>query len=187
MTTRTRYRIDVSAAAMMVTAALAVPAAAQASCEGVTPGCFKGSFQGQDTHDVLPEDATSALIRYDGYRRRESAGAISLVREVTGNLVNFGATGSAGWVAANEDSIDTTVVGHAEFSDLPGGYLWVTEEHTIVGGSGCFTGAEGAFTVELFHRIEASSVVDRVGGGGEGAGEGFRGRGSQVPAVVEDA
>jgi hypothetical protein len=162
MTTRTRYRIYVSAAAMMVTLALAVPAAAQTSCEGVAPGCFKGSFQGQDTHDVLPEGATSVVIRTTATGVGSRLGRFSLDREVTGSLVNFGATGSARWVAANDDSIDTTVVGHAELSDLLGGYLRVTEVHTVVGGSGRFTGAEGTFTVELFHRLEASSVVDGV-------------------------
>jgi hypothetical protein len=162
MTTRTRCQIYVSAAAMMVTAALAAPAAAQASCEGLAPGCFKGSFVGQDTHDVLPEGATSVVITTTATGVGSRLGRFSLVREVIGNLVNFGATGSARWVAANGDSIDTTVAGHAEFSDLPGGYLRVTEVHTIVSGSGRFTGAEGMFTVELFHRLEPSSVIDGV-------------------------
>jgi hypothetical protein len=162
MTTRTRCQIYVSAAAMMVTAALAAPAAAQASCEGLAPGCFKGSFLGQDTHEVLPEGATLVVITTTATGVGSRLGRFSLLREVTGNLVDFGATGSARWVAANGDSIETTVDGHAYVSDLPGGYLFVTEKHTIVGGTGRFTGAGGTFTVELFHRFEASSVIDGV-------------------------
>src|ERR1044071_2934647 len=42
----------------------------------------------------------------------------------------------------------------AELSDLPGGWLKVTETHTVTGGMGRFTGAQGSFTVELFHKLE---------------------------------
>ena len=63
MKTRTRSQIYVSMAAMILTAALAVPAAAQTSCAGFAPGCFKGTFQGQDAHDILPPGATSVVIR----------------------------------------------------------------------------------------------------------------------------
>ena len=63
MTTRTRSQIYVSIAAMILTAALAVPAAAQTSCADFAPGCFKGTFQGQDAHDTLPPGATSVVIR----------------------------------------------------------------------------------------------------------------------------
>jgi len=76
--------------------------------------------------------------------------------------VNFSATGSAEWIAANRDSIYTTIVGQAELSDLPGGFLRVTETHTITGGTGRFAGAQGSFTVELFHKLEPSGVVGGV-------------------------
>jgi hypothetical protein len=75
--------------------------------------------------------------------------------------VNFSATGSAHWIAANGDSISTTVAGQAEL-DLAGGFLKVTETHTIIGGTGRFAGAEGSFTVELFHELEASLVSGGV-------------------------
>jgi len=86
-------------------------------------------------------------------------GKFSLIREITANLVNFSATGSAQWIAANGDIIHTTIVGQAELSDLPGGFLKVTETHTITGGAGRFTGAQGSFTVELFHKLEPSGVA----------------------------
>jgi hypothetical protein len=80
-----------------------------------------------------------------------------LIREITGNLTNFTAAGSAQWIAANGDSIYTTIVGQAELSDIPGGFLKVTEIHTITGGTGRFTGAQGSFTV---HRTHVRALSD---------------------------
>jgi hypothetical protein len=162
MTTRTRSQIYVSIATLILTAALAVPAAAQTSCAGFAPGCFKGTFQGQDAHDTLAPGATSVVIRTTATGVGTQLGRFSLNREVTGNLLNFTAGGSAHWVAANGDSIYTTVDGQAELSDLPGGFLKVTEIHTITGGTGRFTGVQGSFTVELFHKLEASGVAGGV-------------------------
>jgi len=89
-------------------------------------------------------------------------GQFSLIREITGNLVNFSLTGSAQWIAANGDSIYTTIVGQAELSDMPAGFLKVTEIHTITGGTGRFSGTQGSFTVELFHKLEPSGVAGGV-------------------------
>ena len=163
MKTITRTNLYLPMAAMILTAALAIPAAAQTSCAGLGPGCFKGTFQGQDAHDaVLPPGATTVVIDTTATGTGTLLGQFSLIRKVTGNLVNFTATGSAHWVAANGDSIYTTVFGQAELSDLPGGFLKVTEIHTITGGTGRFTGAQGSFTVELFHKLEASGVAGGV-------------------------
>ena len=162
MTTRTRSRIYVSIAATILTAALAVPVAAQTSCTDFAPGCFRGTFQGQDAHDTLPPGATTVVISTTATGTGTHLGQFSLIREITGNLVNFSAIGSAQWIAANGDSIDTTIVGQAVLSDLPGGFLKVTEDHTITGGTGRFTAAQGIFTVELFHKLEASSVLGGV-------------------------
>jgi hypothetical protein len=162
MTTRTRSRIYVSIVATILTAALAVPVAAQPACTDFAPGCFKGTFQGQDAHDTLAPGATSVVIRTTATGVGTRLGRFSLNREVTGNLLNFSAAGSAQWVAANGDSIYTTVVGQAEPSDLPGGFLKVTEHHTITGGSGRFTEAQGSFCVELFHKLEASGAAGGV-------------------------
>ena len=162
MTTRTRSHIYLSMAAMILTAALANPAAAQTSCAGFAPGCFKGIFQGQDAHDILPPGATTVAIRTAARGTGTHLGRFSLIREVTGSLVDFSATGSAQWIAANRDSIYTTIVGQAELSDLPGGFLRVTETHTITGGTGGFAGAQGSFTVELFHKLEPSEVSGGV-------------------------
>jgi hypothetical protein len=162
MTTKTRSRLYMSIAALTLTTVLAVPAAAQTSCAGFAPGCFKGIFQGEDAHDTLPPGATTVAIRTTATGTGTRLGRFSLIREITGNLVDFSATGSAQWVAANGDSIYTTIVGQAVLSDLPGGFLKVTEDHTITGGTGRFTAAQGIFTVELFHKLEASSVLGGV-------------------------
>jgi len=162
MTTRTRFQIYVSIAATILTTALAAPAAAQTSCAGFAPGCFKGTFQGEDAHDTLAPEATSVVIRTTATGAGTRLGRFSLNREVTANLLNFSAAGSAHWVAANGDSIYTTVVGQAELSDLPGGFLKVTEIHIITGGTGRFTEAHGSFTVELFHKLEPSHVADGI-------------------------
>ena len=151
-----------SIAATILTAALAVPVAAQTSCPEFAPGCFKGTFQGQDAHDTLAPGATSVVISTTATGVGTRLGRVSLDREVTGNLLNFTAAGSAQWVAANGDLIYTSVFGQAELSDLPGGFLKVTETHTITGGTGRFTGALGSFTVELFHELQASGVAGGV-------------------------
>ena len=164
MTTRTRSRIYVSIAATILTAALAVPATAQTSCTDLdfAPGCFRGTFQGQDAHDTLQPDPTSVVIRTTATGVGTRLGRFSLDREIVGNLLNLSDSGSAEWVAANGDSIYTTVVGQAEPSDLPGGFLKVTETHTITDGTGRFTEAQGSFCVELFHRLEASGAAGGV-------------------------
>ena len=151
-----RSNVYLPMAAMLLTAVLAVPTAAQ------NQGPFKGTFQGQDAHDTLAPGATSVLIRTTATGVGTHLGRLSCNREITANLLNFTHAGSAHWVAANGDSIDTTVVGQAELSDLPGGFIRVTEIHTIAGGTGRFTGAEGSFTVELFHKLEASGVAGGV-------------------------
>jgi len=147
---------------MILTAALAAPEAAQTSCAGVAPGCFKGTFQGEDAHDTLPPEATTVVIHTTATGIGTHLGQFSLIRAVTGNLTNFTATGSARWIAANRDSIHTTVFGQAELSDMYGGSLKVTEIHIITGATGRFTGAQGSFTVVLFHKLEASGVADGV-------------------------
>ena len=161
MKTLSRTNLYLPIAAMILTVALAEPASAQTSCLTSGPGCFKGIFHGQDAHPVQP-GATTVAISTTALGNGAHLGRFSLIREVTGNLVDFSATGSAQWIAANRDSIYTTIVGQAELSDLPGGFLRVTETHTITGGTGRFAGAQGSFTVELFHKLEPSEVSGGV-------------------------
>src|SRR5215471_14737742 len=155
MTTTTKCWIHMPMAAMILTAVLAIPAAAQ------QPVPFKGTFQGQDAHDILPPGATTVVLHGTATGNSTLLGKFSLIHEVTGNLANFTDTGSAEWIAANGDRIYTTVFGYAELlPDMPG-FVRFTETHTITGGTGRFTGAQGTFGVEVFHKLEANG---RAGG-----------------------
>jgi hypothetical protein len=134
---------------MILTAALALPAAAQ------TQVPFKGTFQGNDT--VTPPTLTQSIT-----------GVGTLVGQFSSTtLLTLGAsggTGSAHWIAANGDSIDTTVVGSPEAppqtptcqvvgAQPDDAYVKVTEIHTITGGTGRFAGAQGSFTLTLYHDV----------------------------------
>ena len=71
------------------------------------------------------------------------------------DLIAVGGIGSATFTGANGDSISTEITSSAG----PDGTLWrVTELHTVIGGTGRFEGATGAFTlVRYFDSI--TSVI----------------------------
>jgi hypothetical protein len=129
-------------AAMLLTAALAVSAAAQQQVS------FKGTFQGNDT-------VTGTGLTTSGTGTGTHLGQFSFHQDVTINPANLTDTGTARLIAANGDSIYTTVVGFAGPSDNPD-YLKVTERHTVTGGTGRFTGAQGSFTVDRMHKLAPS-------------------------------
>jgi hypothetical protein len=138
MKTMTRSTIYLPMAAIILTAALAVPAAAKDQVP------FKGTFQGSDT--VTPP----ATVATDATGTGTHLGQFSFTHVLTLSTL----TGSAHWVAANGDSIDSTSV----VSAVPGPVvLTVTEIHTITGGTGRFSGAEGSFTV---HRTHVHALSD---------------------------
>jgi hypothetical protein len=147
MKTITRTNLYLPMVAIILTAALAVPAAAQQQVP------FKGTLQGQDT---TPCDAQDLLLCTTATGTGTHLGQFKFTEKVTINLANFTDTGSGHWMAANGDSIDTTVVGSAVPSDNPE-FLKVTEIHTITGGTGRFTGAQGSFTVDRMHRFATDS------------------------------
>ena len=132
MTTITRFQIGVAIAAVILTAALAIPAAAQQQVP------FKGAFQGSDT--VTPP----ATIATTGTGTGTLLGQFSF-----DHVLNLGTlTGSGHWVAANGDTIDSTSV----VSAVPGPVVFtVTEIHTITGGTGRFSDVQGSFTVHRTH------------------------------------
>lgn len=139
MKTITRFSICLPTAAMILTA-LAIPAAAQPQVP------FKGTFQGNDT--VAPPTITTS-----GTGNGTLVGQLSLTSVVTITSAS-GGTGTGHWVAANGDAIDTTFVASAIFGDV---LTTVTEIHTITGGTGRFTGAQGSFTVLRKHVVAPSS------------------------------
>jgi hypothetical protein len=66
---------------------------------------------------------------------------------LTVTLATATATGSGHLIAANGDSIYTTIAGTLEMTPTPG-VASITEINTITGGTGRFAGAQGSFTVE---------------------------------------
>jgi hypothetical protein len=148
MKTITRTKICLPMAGMILTAALALPAAAQ------TQVPFKGTFQGNDT--VTPPTLTQSITGIGTL-----VGQFSSTTVLT--LTASGGTGSAHWIAANGDSIDTTIVGSPEHVPMSpcqvvgaqpeDSYAKVTEIHTITGGTGRFAGVQGSFTLTLYHDV----------------------------------
>ena len=134
--------ISLAVAAMLLTAALAVPAAAQKQVP------FKGSLQGLeiDTPQGGPPPTT---LNTDGNTTgiATHVGQFSFTYQLTVNLMNDSGTGSARLIAANGDSIYTTITGQGEPTATPG-VNSITEINTITGGTGRFAGAQGSFTVE---------------------------------------
>ena len=134
MKTSTKSRIYLPMAALILTATLAIPAAAQQQVP------FKGTFQGNDA-------VTSTTITTSGTGVATHMGQLSLT-----NILSLSTlSGTGHWVAANGDSIDTTFVSSPDFSTAPLGYITVTETHTVTGGTGRFAGAQGTFILERTH------------------------------------
>jgi hypothetical protein len=147
-----RRNVYLPMAAIIMTAALAVPATAQQQVP------FKGTFQGQDA--VIPPTITTS-----GTGTGTLVGQFKLQQTV--NVLTL--TGSAHWIAqplegtvANEDAIDSTFVASADFSTQSLGYITVTEIHTITGGRGRFSGAQGSFMLHRTHLIATSDGVTHV-------------------------
>jgi len=113
MKTITRSNIYLPMAAMILTAALAVPAAAQKQV------LFKGTMQGLDVHLGMPSP-TTGLLGTSGTGIGTLVGQFSFTQESTVNLANGTLKGSAHWIAANGDSIDTTIAGSSELTATPG-------------------------------------------------------------------
>ena len=134
--------ISLAVAAMLLTATLAVPAAAQKQVP------FKGSLQGQETDTPQGGPPPTTLI-VDGSATgiATHVGQFSFTYQLTVNLANGTSTGSARLIAANGDSVYTTIAGSSELTATPG-VLSITEINTITGGTGRFASAQGSFIVE---------------------------------------
>jgi len=126
------------AAAMLLTAALAVPGAAQ----NLIP--FKGAIQGQETHiETLP------IVTANGSCTGIATvvGQLSLTYQDTIDVRTATGTGVAQMVAANGDNIYLTNTGSADLVTKPG-FAIITEIYTIRGGTGRFAGAQGSFSLD---------------------------------------
>jgi len=137
----TRSNVYLPMAAIILTATLAAPAAAQRQVP------FKGAFEGHDVVSAGPSG--TILLATTATGTGSHLGHFSFTQELT--LAGpTSAAGSGQWVAANGDIIYTTQVSSAELGDMPD-QLEVTEIHTITGGTGRFADAEGSFTVTRIH------------------------------------
>src|SRR5262249_723769 len=103
MKTMTRSNFYLPLAAMILTAALALPAAAESQVP------FKGAMHGGDAD--IGFTITTVKVLTVGQGMATLLGKFSFTQTVT---VEFGSghdTGSAQWFAANGDSISTTIAG----------------------------------------------------------------------------
>jgi len=167
--------ISLVVAAMLLTAVLAVPAAAQKQVP------FKGTMQGHDVDSPGPSEGT-IVVTTTGTGIGTHLGDFSFTQVVTVTLAEFTDTGSAHWVAANGDNIDTTLAGSAELTATPG-ILLITEVHTVTGGTGRFASAQGSFVVERL----ASAVTFLTSGSFHGTITSPGGAKHQAPTPRNDA
>ena len=150
----TRSNIYLPMAAMILTAALAVPAAAQNQVP------FNGAMQGND-FDIAFTNTTVTVLTV-GTGIGTLVGQFSFTQTWTVDVTTGNLTGAAQWFAANGDSISTTITGSGEM--IEPGLFRIEDVHTITGGTGRFAGAQGNFTV----RRLASGVTFLTSGSYEG-------------------
>jgi hypothetical protein len=139
MKTISSSNIYVSMAAIILTAALAVPAAAKQQVP------IKGTIQGNDADTVISE--TIILVTSTGTGIGSHLGQFSFTLENTVDLSQGTSTGTAQFIAANGDVIYATSVGFGVPTDNPD-IISITETYTITGGTGRFEGAQGSFSME---------------------------------------
>ncbi len=151
MKTLTRTKIYLPMAALILTATLALPAAAQQEVP------FKGTFQGSDTvaFPMLTQNITSGIGTLVG----QFSATITLTLTPSG-----AGTGTGTWIAANGDTIVTTASGMGEgvvpmaLCQVVGAqpddsYFKSTVFHTITGGTGRFAGVQGMFKLTIYHDV----------------------------------
>jgi hypothetical protein len=128
--------------AFFLTIALVAPAAA----ETVMP--FNGWVQGQESDTVQGNPPAKILVDGSLPGLATNIGRCTLKYTLTVSLPAGSSTGTGQLVAANGDTIYTTVVGKGVgVPDIPG-LNRIVEHNTITGGTGRFAGIKGSFTVE---------------------------------------
>lgn len=134
----TKSRFGLPIAALILTAALAVPGAAQ----NLIP--FKGAIQGRET-----DSGEFPIITVNGSCTGIATvvGKLSLTYQDTIDLRTASGTGIAQLIAANGDTIYLTNTGSADVVSKPG-FAIITEIYTITGGTGRFAGAQGSFALD---------------------------------------
>ena len=105
---------------------------------------------------------TSIVVTTVGTGIGTELGKFSFTQRSTVFFATGTGVGTTHWVAANGDTIDTTVSGSGQPGN-PGEFI-ITDHHTITGGTGRFAGAQGTFTVD---RV-ASAVTFTTSGSFDG-------------------
>jgi hypothetical protein len=126
-----------------ITASVPSSVAITGRAEAYVP--FEGTLQGTDT-DSDPTPST-IVVTTDGSGIGTLLGRFSFTQRVTLSFATRTTAGVAHWVAANGDSIDTTVAGSGHPTGTPG-EIDITDIHIITGGTGRFAGTDGSFTVQ---------------------------------------
>src|SRR5215467_10687750 len=131
MKTTTRTKPYLPIAGLILTAALAFPAAAQ----NLVP--FKGALQGTDKDGAFNFPILQVFTNGAGTH----LGEFSYSQENAVDVTKGTGTGSIHWIAANGDTIDTTFTAVGGPTDAPplcpglgDTFLRITEMHTITGG-----------------------------------------------------
>jgi len=140
-----RFNICLPMAAIILTAALAIPAAA---AKDRVP--FKGTMQGPDTDTCFSPPFVCVTTNGKGIGTHIGQFTFTLLNTV--NFVNGTDAGSATLIAANGDTITTTHVGSGEPTADPD-VISITEIYTITGGTGRFAGAQGSVILERLANV----------------------------------
>ena len=131
-------------ATIILTAALAIPAAAQKQVP------IKGTIQGQDTDKGFTSPGLF-LVESNGTGNAILLGRFTFKLESTINVAEFIGTGLAHFEAANGDTIDATyaTTRPSQVQPTPDGFVFSIQEiYTITGGTGRFEGAKGSFVMD---------------------------------------
>ena len=136
-----KSRIFLASSMFVVVTCLCVAGVAQSGQQ--VP--FKGSIQGHETHTPQTFPEITANGSCTGIATL--VGQLSFTYQDTINILAGTGTGVGQLIAANGDSIYTTIVGSSEPTGTPG-VRSITEIDTITGGTGRFAGAQGSFIVE---------------------------------------
>ena len=144
MNSTIRTNVCLAAAAVLLTLAPAVPAAAEPEGDVF----FSGFVQGHETDTLQGNPPDKILVDGSLPGLASNLGLCTLKYKLTVILAAGTSTGSGQLVAANGDTIFTTVVGvGVAIPGVPGLHR-IVEHNTITGGTGRFAGAKGSFIAE---------------------------------------
>jgi hypothetical protein len=105
---------------------------------------FEGSLAAVET-DVL--QGGTLIVDGSGVGNATQLGQYTMTYHVEVDLATGSSVGTATFVAANGDTVSTTIIGQGTPTPDPT-IAMIEEVETITGGTGRFAGATGSFTLE---------------------------------------